>query len=210
MLIPGGGTAGCGGAGVEVLDVGGGAAGPGAGAAGWGGEAEVAGDLGDDVGDGAGGEVPVEVGVVQAVPQFGAEALGAVAFVCGAVDGVLDGTQDVLAGGGAVVGWVAGGRGRVGQALGKGDAAADGAADAVEGVGQGDEGGGRRLVGHGRGGRRRDGSACCFGLVVGLRVQEASEAGTHADEVVQDGAVAVRVRWGLGGIVLRRGVGWVG
>jgi len=60
--------AGCGGAGAEVVNVGGGAARPGAGAAGRGGEAEVAAEFGDDVGDGAGREVVIEVGGVEAVP----------------------------------------------------------------------------------------------------------------------------------------------
>ncbi len=96
------------------------------------------------------------------------------------------------------------------------DAAADGAADAVEGGGEvlqrccGCRGRGRgRLRGCGlRRGLpisclRREGGGLLRGLGVGLVVQQAGDAGAHADEVIQGCAVAARVRGVRAGVVLR-------
>ena len=131
--------------------------------------------------------------------QLGVQVLGGVAFVVAALDGVLDLSQDALAGGGAVCGRVLGGCEGLGEGAGERDAAPDGAGDAVEGGGEGDQ------VWHraGRGGcvgRPRGGGD-------GLVVQAAGEGGAHADEVVQDLAVVVRVGGLLGGV--GEG-GWVG
>jgi len=209
-----------GGAGVEQGDVGGGAALPRAGA-GQGCKAEVAQDVLDDVVYGPALDVPVEVWGVHAVEQFGVERLGGVADAVAVVvvlapEGVLDGAQDALAGGGAVRGGaVAWGRGPGGlagcvQVLREHDAAADGAADAVEGGGEVLQ----RCCGDwclGWGGLRvscllREGGGLLRGLGVGLVVQQAGDAGAHADEVVQGCAVAARVRDLWAGVVLRSGL----
>ena len=95
------------GAGAEVRDVGGRAALPRVGA-GLGGQAEVAADVGDDVGGGAGADVVFEVGGVEALAQLGVECLGGVA-VARAADPVLDLSDDAPAGCGAVPGRVGGG-----------------------------------------------------------------------------------------------------
>ena len=202
-------TAWRGGAGVEVLDVGWGSAAPGV-VAGWRCQAEVAAEFGDDVRDGAGQEVGVEVGVVEAVAQLGGEGLGAVAFVGGAVDGVLDGADDLLAGVGAGRGRVEGKFWGLVQALGEGDAAADGPGDAVEGCCEVDQGGRRRLVRRVRGRMRGDGGLGGLGLDEGLAVQGAGEAGAHGNEVVEGLAVPVRACCGLAGVVWVGGLGWVG
>ncbi len=121
------GAAGCCGAGAVLFKVGRRAALPGVGT-GQGGKAEVAADLGDDVGDRAVADVLIQVGGVEAVVQFGGQSLGA-GFIgvgsigsCiidaggGALDRVLDFAEDALAGGGAVLGRVPGGRDGVGEA----------------------------------------------------------------------------------------------
>ena len=195
-----------GGAGLELGEIGGGAAAPG-GVAGWRGQAEVAADFGDDVGDGAVGKVPVEVGGVEAVVQLGGQCpggvvgLGVVGVLGGALDRVLDGADDLLAGGGAVDGGVL--RGRRGEAAREEDAAADGSGEAVKG---GDDlwerRGGRCGVGRGVlwGGRRGG----------GLLVQGAGEVGADGDEVVQNLAVEAGVLGLLAGVVWVGGWGWVG
>ena len=133
------------------------------------------------------------------------------------MDGILDGAEDAPAGGGAVLGWVAGGLllGGV-QVLRLGDAAADGPGERVEGGYDLDEGvWGRERRGRGglRGrGLRRGGARLLCGLSVGLRGEVAGEAGADVDEVVQGlagefgvGGVGVCGRWAGG--VLRGGVG---
>ena len=238
-LRPGAGFAGVGacgaawggGAGAEFGDVGGGAALPGAGA-GQGCEAEVAEDVLDDVVYGPVGDLGVEVWGVHAVEEFGVERLGGVAVAVAVVvvlapEGVLDGAQDALAGGGAVRGggvvwgwgvvWGrgAGGRLRGVQALREHDAAADGAADVIEGGGGFVEGvwrgawrrGGLRVRGLRSGGSNW--LRGLGGLGVGLVVQEAGDAGAHADEIVQGCAVAARGRGVRAGVVLRGGLGGV-
>jgi len=221
-----------GGAGVELGDVGGGAALPGAGA-GEGCEAEVAQDVLDDVVYGAVGDLGVEVWGVHAVEEFGVQDLGGVANAVAVVivlapEGVLDGTQDALAGGGAIRGggvvWGRGAGGRLGgvEVLREHDAAADGAGDAVEGGGEvlqrccgrwgrGQGWGGLHCCGLRRGRpvscQRREGGGLLRGLGVGLVVQEAGDAGSYADEVVQGCAVPARVRGLWAGVVLRGGLG---
>ena len=192
------GPAGGGGASVELGQVGGGAALPG-GVVGWGRQAEVAADFGDDVGDGAGGEVRVEVGAVEAVVQLGGEGFGAVAFVGGAVDAVLDGADDLCAGGGAVVGRVGHGSDGVVEVAGEGDAAPDGTGDTVKGGGDFWGGGGCLACGWPG-----------WGWGGGLGVQGAGEVGGHADDVVEDLAVVLRVLGVLAGVGGWIGVGWLG
>ena len=107
-----------------------------------------------------------------------------------ALDGVLDLPQDALPGGAAVGGRVVGGCDGLGEGAGERDAAPDGTGDAVEGGGEGDQV--RRRAGRGgRGSRLRGGGD-------GLVVQAVGEGGAHADEVVQDLAVVVRVGGLLG------------
>ena len=202
-------AAGGGGAGVEVPDIGGGAAAPGV-VAGWRCEAEVAADFGDDVGDGAVGEVVFQVRVVQAVAQLGMEGFGTVALVCGAVDGILDGADDLAAGGSAAVGRIRCSPDGFVELAREGDAAPDGSGDAVEGRREGDEGSCGWLVRGAWDGVRRDSGVRGFGLADGLRVEQAGEAGAHSDEVVQGLAVPVRACCGLAGVVWCGCLGWVG
>ena len=129
---------------------------------------------------------------------FGVGVVGVIGRVGVALDGVLDLADDALAGSGAVVGRVLGGWGRLGDAAGEHDAAADGAGDAVEG--------GREVLQRGRGGVGgggpvRGGGLC--GLGGGLGVQEACEVGAHVDGVVQDVAVVL----GVLGLLAGAGVG---
>ncbi len=86
----------------EGGDVFGGAAFPGFGAGEAGGDAEIADDVGDDVGEGAAGELVVEVGGFEALVELGAEVL-LVGRVL-AVDGVFDLADDLAAGDGAGLG----------------------------------------------------------------------------------------------------------
>ena len=181
---------GCG-TGAELLDVLGRAAFPGMGAGG-GGQAEVAADFGDDFGDWTGGEVVLEVGGVEAVVQLGLK-VGAVT-AGGALDCVFDFPEDALAGGGAVLGRVAGGRCGLGEAAGQEDAPADGAGEAVEGDREGDQGVWCWS-------RLRSGSRCGLGLSGSLLVQEAGEVGAHGDQVVQDLPVERGVCGLLAGVV---------
>lgn len=102
--------------------------------AGQGCETEVATDFGDDLGDGTGMDVVVQVGGVEALAKLGAEGFGGIAGA-GALDCVLDLADDAPAGGGALLGRVVAGRRRgFVEAAREGDAAADGAGDAVEGA----------------------------------------------------------------------------
>ena len=136
--------------------------------------------------------------------EVGGVGLGvAVVRVGGALDRVLDLTDDALAGGGAGGGRVGGGREGAVQAAGEGDAAADGAGNLVEGCGEADEGGcvwcrGLRWV-------RRDGGVCGGGRWPGCAGGGRSRRLLY--EAVQDFAVGVRVAAGVGGVVLRGGLG---
>ena len=170
-----------GGLGVEADDVGRGSAG--CGVVGVVAEAEVLADVGDDVVDVAAGEVVFEVLGVEALEEFGLQAF-AVAAGGFAVDAVLDGAEDALAGEAAVEAGCGCGAGRLGHVPGEEDGLADGAGEAGEGP------------------------ACGFGglgvlrgirLGFGLGVALAGEACAHVDEVVEDVAVVLGVFGLLGG-----------
>ncbi len=110
------------------------------------GEAEVAADQGDELGNRQVVDVVVAVDGLQALVELGLEHLG-VGAVGVALDGVLDLADDLLARDAAALGGLrdGGGRGQaVAELAGEGDGAAQGAGDAVEGdggVGRGCRGG---------------------------------------------------------------------
>jgi hypothetical protein len=172
-----GGGSGGGGAGAEGGDVLGGAALPGM-RAGEGGEAEIPANVGDDVGDGAVVDVVVELWAVQAVAEVGVEGWG-LGGVAEALDGVFDLANDAPAGGGAVLGGVLrGGCDGFGELAGEQDAAADSAGDALERDDQ--LWVGRRI-------------RCGLGLGFDLAVDQSSKVHAHSDQVVEGGAVVLRL-----------------
>ena len=183
-------------------------------------DAQVAADRGDDVGDRHGVDVVVEVERVQPLVELGVQRLGlGFAAVRLAVDGVLDVADDLLAGGhAALLGLLGGARGGaglggVGELAGKGDGAADGARDAVEGDGElgcCDLGCCRWCCGWGwggLGGLLGCGGGLRVGLWGGLTVDGAGEAAADLDQLVQDLAVILGVLVALGSAVGRLRMG---
>jgi len=106
----------------------------GAGWLGYFGDAEVAADFGDQFGDGAGFKVVVELLGVEAFLELVVEAFR-VGFFGGSLDGVFDGADDALAAMGAVFCRL-GRFGRLADALGEVDCAADAAGDPFESEGE--------------------------------------------------------------------------
>jgi hypothetical protein len=141
-------------------------------------EAEIAANVGDDVGDRAQLDVVVEVGRVEPVEQFGVQGLG-LGVPGGALDGVFDLADDAPAGGCAMLIAGHGGDDGFGDLAREGDGAADPAGDAVE--------------------RDGDFGAGCGGLLL----EPAGEAGADVDQAVQDPAIVLRVRRLLVGKALR-------
>lgn len=157
--------------GAEEGDVVGGAAGEGVNA-GDVGDTEVAAEVADDLGGRAMGEVGVEIEGVDAFEEFAAEGAG-FGRVGLAVDGLLDGADDLLAlhrALGVGEGLGAGRRGRFGDVSGENDGAADGEGDAVEGlgaVGKGEvRGGCLEFLGEGGADVEEDGEGALVGGVV--------------------------------------------
>ncbi len=190
MRVPRGASA-AGREGVQGGDVFGGAALPEPGSAGIG-EAEIAAEVLGDLGDRAVGEVFVELRVIEAFAEFGAEAVGLFGALGDAGDFVLHVADYLPAQEGAWWAGLGGGPDGCVEVLGEEDGAPDAAGDAVER----DGGVWRGLGWFGRFLRRGR------GLLGGLAVDVAREVGAEFEEFVEDGAVVVGV-W-----LLRRG--WCG